>query len=106
MHVASSQIVCLWLSVKVISGSTALFESRIIDCSQEETFGNLLSRLSSQRVGKCGFFFLPATQVYFVIKLARATKHQVVKPEYQEGQEWLHGDGLNKARLVHKTRSL
>ena len=77
MRVASSQIVCLWLSVKVISGSTALFESRIIDCSQEETFGNLLSRLSSQRVGKCGFFFLPATQVYFVIKLAQATKHQV-----------------------------
>ena len=25
------------------------------------------------------------------------------KPEYQEGQEWLHGDGLNKARLVQKT---
>ena len=24
-------------------------------------------------------------------------------PEYQEGQEWLHRDGLNKERLVHKT---
>ena len=62
------------------------FGSRITNCSQEEAFGNLLSRLAdrgSQVLGELGwscdffFFFLPATRVYFVIKLARATKHYV-----------------------------
>ena len=61
-----------------------LFGSRIINCSQEEAFGNLLSRLAdqgSQVLGESGWscdlfflFFLPATQVYFVIKLAQTTK--------------------------------
>ena len=45
MHVALSQMARLWLSVKVVSGCTVLFGSRIINCSQEETLGNLLSRL-------------------------------------------------------------
>ena len=62
MHMASSQIARLWLSVKVVSGCTVLFMSRIINCSQEETFGNLLSRLeedkfSGSRVGHVTFFF-------------------------------------------------
>ena len=70
----------LWLSVKVVSGCTVLFGSRIINCSQEEAFGNLLSRLADrggQVLGEFGrscdflsFCFLPATWVYFVIKLA------------------------------------
>ena len=61
-----------------------LFGSKIINCSQEEAFGNLLSRLADQGgqvLGEsgwsCDFFFLPATRVYFVIKLARATKAKI-----------------------------
>ena len=84
MQVASPQMAHLWLSVKIVSGYTVLFGYRIINCSQEEAFGNLLSRLADRRsqvLGKsgwsCDFFFLPATQVYFVIKLALATKHYV-----------------------------
>ena len=65
MHVALPQIAHLWLSVKVVSGCTVLFGSRIINCSQVETFGNLLSRLAD-RGGQvlresgwsCDFFFL------------------------------------------------
>ena len=83
MHVASPQMACLWLNVKVVSGYTVLLGSRIINCSQEETFGILLSRLADrggQVLGESGwscdfyFYFLLATRVYFVIKLARATK--------------------------------
>ena len=80
MHVALPQIAHLWLSVKVVSGCTVLFGSRIINCSQEETFGNLLSSLADQGgqvLGESGWscdffflFFLPASRVYFVIKLA------------------------------------
>ena len=64
----------LWLSVEVVSGCTVLFGSRIINCSQEEAFSNLLSRLEEDTFSESDFFFL-ATRVYFV--LARATKHQV-----------------------------
>ena len=39
----------LWLSVKVVSGSTVKYGSRIINCSPEETFGNLLSRLEEEK---------------------------------------------------------
>jgi len=39
----------LWLSVKVVSGCTVLFGSRIINCSHEEAFGNLLSRLEEEK---------------------------------------------------------
>ena len=67
---------CVWLSVEVVSGCTVLFGSRIINCSQEEAFSNLLSRLEEDTFPESDFFF-PATQVYFVIKLAQATKHQV-----------------------------
>ena len=70
----------LWLSVEVVSGRTVLFRYRVINCSQEEAFSNLLSRLEEDKFSESVFFFfffLPATQVYFVIKLARATKHQV-----------------------------
>ena len=51
MHVASSQMarLNLWLSVKVVSGCTVLFGSRIINCSQEETVGHLLSRLEEDK---------------------------------------------------------
>ena len=51
-----------------------LFESRIINCSQEETLGNLLSRLeedkSGSRVGHVTVLkkILSATSVYFVIE--------------------------------------
>ena len=68
---------CLWLSVEVVSGCTVLFASRIINCSQEETFGNFLSRLEEDKFSESDFFFLLATQVFFVIELAQATKHQV-----------------------------
>ena len=39
----------LWLSIKVVSRCTVLFGSRINNCSQEETFGNLLSRLEEDK---------------------------------------------------------
>ena len=38
----------LMLNVKVISGCTVLLGSVIINCSQEEAFGNLLSRLADR----------------------------------------------------------
>ena len=78
---ASSQMARLWLSMEVVSGCTVLFGSRIINCFQEDTFGNFLSRLEEDKFSESDFlflFFYRATQVYFVIKLARATKHQVV----------------------------
>ena len=56
MHVALSQIACLWLSVKVVSGCTVLFGSRIINCSKEETFGNLLSRLEEDKFSGSDLF--------------------------------------------------
>ena len=64
MHIASPQMAHLWLSMKVVSGCTVFFGSRITNCSQEEAFGNLLSRLAdrgSQVLGElgwsCDFFF-------------------------------------------------
>ena len=55
-----------------------LFGSRIINCSKEVTSGNLLSRLEEGKFSESVlFFFLLATQLYFVIKLAQATKHQL-----------------------------
>ena len=67
-----------------------LFGSKIVSCSQEETFGSLISMNSSQLhlVAMLVVFsvhfstlvsencFLPATWVSFVIKLARATEYQ------------------------------
>ena len=47
----------LWLSVEVVSGCTVLFGSRIINCSQEEAFGNLLSRLEEDKFSESAFFF-------------------------------------------------
>ena len=58
-----------------------LFGSRIINYSQEETLGNLLSRLEEDKseswVGHATSYFLFFTghPGYFGIKLARATKH-------------------------------
>ena len=52
---------------EVVSGCTVLFGSRIINCSQEETFANLLSRLEEDKfsesrkrkkiIGHVTFFF-------------------------------------------------
>ena len=42
----------LWLSVEVVSGCTVLLESRIINCSQEEAFSNLLSRLEEDKLSE------------------------------------------------------
>ena len=39
----------LWLGVKVVCGSRVLFGSKIVNCSKEETFGNLISRSSFRR---------------------------------------------------------
>ena len=39
---------CLWLAVKVISGSKTLFGSKIIQCYADESFGHLLSRLEGE----------------------------------------------------------
>ena len=47
----------LWLSVEVVSGCTVLFGSRIINCSQEEAFSNLLSRLEEDKFSESDFFF-------------------------------------------------
>ena len=55
---ASSQMARLWLSVEVVSGCTVLFGSRIINCYQEETFGNLLSRLEEDKFSDSDFLFL------------------------------------------------
>ena len=58
-----------WLSMEVVSSFTVLLRSRIINYSQEETFGNLLSRLEEDKFSERDFFFLlflPATRVYFV----------------------------------------
>ena len=60
----------LWFSVEVVSGCTVLLGSRIINCSQEKAFSNLLSRLEEGKFSESDFFFfffLPATRVYFVI---------------------------------------
>ena len=38
----------LWLAVKVLSGPKMLFGSKIIQCSVEESFGHLLSRLEGE----------------------------------------------------------
>ena len=46
----------LWLSVEVISGCTVLLGSRIINCSQEEAFSNLLSRLEEDKFSESDFF--------------------------------------------------
>ena len=76
-HVASSQMAHLLLTVEFVSGCTVVFGSRIINYSQEEAFSNLFSRLEKDKFSESAFFFLPATRVYFVIKLVQATKHQV-----------------------------
>ena len=59
---ALSWMAHLWLSVKVVSGCTVLFGSRTINCSQEETLGNLLSRLEEDKFLEsgwpCSLFFL------------------------------------------------
>ena len=47
----------LWLSVEVVSGCTVLFGSRIINCSQEEAFSNLLSRFEEDKFSESDFFF-------------------------------------------------
>ena len=57
-HEASSQMARLWLSMEVVSGCTVLFGSRIINCSQEETFGNLLSRLEEDKFSESDFLFI------------------------------------------------
>ena len=76
----------LWLGVKVVCGSRVLFGSKIVNCSKEETFGNLISRIqeeqfSERRVKRFGhvdfFFFFTSHPGLFCDKLARATKHPV-----------------------------
>ena len=64
VHVASPQMARLWLSVKVVSGCTVLFGSRIIHCFQEElSFWQFivkiswLRRSSSWRVGLVMWLF-------------------------------------------------
>ena len=71
----------LWLSVEAVSGCAVLFGSRIINCSQEGKFSesDFIVKIRGGQILRewLFFFFLLATRVYFVIKLARATKHQV-----------------------------
>ena len=67
-NISLPQMAHLWLSMKVVSGCTVLFGSRTINYSQEEAFGNLLSRLATctcrggQVLGEsgwsCDFFLL------------------------------------------------
>ena len=70
VHVASPQMAHLWLGAKAVSDCTVFFMSRIINCSQEEAFGNLLSRLADQGSQvlresgwSCDSFFFP----FFVV---------------------------------------
>ena len=70
----STHMARLWLSVEVVSGCTVLFGARIINCSQEEFFVKVRG---GQVLREWLFFFIPATWVYFMSKLAWATKHQV-----------------------------
>ena len=77
----------LWLGVKVVCGSRVLFGSKIVNCSKEETFGNLISRIqeeqfSERRVKRFGhvtffIYFFTGHPGLFCDKLARATKHPV-----------------------------
>ena len=46
---AAPEALTLWLAVKVVSGSKVLFGSKIISCSEVESFGGLLSRLEEER---------------------------------------------------------
>ena len=57
VHVALSLMAHLWLSVEVVSGCTVLLGSRIITCSQEETFGNFFSKLEEDKFSESDFFF-------------------------------------------------
>ena len=58
----------LWLSVEVVSGRTVLFGYRVINCSQEEAFSNLLSRLEEDKFSESVFFFF-----FFFYRLPRFT---------------------------------
>ena len=46
---ASCSSAVLWLAIKVVSGAKVLFGSKIVSCSVEESFGELLSRLEGER---------------------------------------------------------
>ena len=46
---AAAETQCLSLAVKVVSGCKVLFGSKIISCSEQESFGGLLSRLEEER---------------------------------------------------------
>ena len=59
MHEALSQMAHLWLNVEFVSGCTVLFGSRIINCSQEATSGNLLSRLEEDKFSESDLFSFP-----------------------------------------------
>jgi hypothetical protein len=39
----------LWLAVKVIMGSKVLFGLRIVQCEEEQSFGQLLSQLGGEQ---------------------------------------------------------
>ena len=68
---AETQCLCtLWLAVKVVSGCKVLFGSKIISCSEQESFGGLLSRLEEERFAQ--------TQVLKIfIQDAKGHNHEV-----------------------------
>ena len=87
-HKAKEKAGRLQLSMKVVACSRVLFGLKIVNCSEEETFGNLISRLEEEhfferRVEKVNIkddkhrhegyliFLLLGTQIYIVIKLAQ-----------------------------------
>ena len=58
----------LWLAVKVVSGSRVLFGSKIINCLEYESFGQLLSRLENESFAE--------RQVQGIIITELGTSHQ------------------------------
>ena len=67
---AAAETQCLWLAVKVVSGCKVLFGSKIISCSEQESFGGLLSRLEEERFAQ--------TQVLKIfIQDAKGHNHEV-----------------------------
>ena len=63
----------LWLAVKVVSGSRVLFGSKIVNCLEYESFGQLLSRLENESLENESF---AERQVQGIIITELGTSHQ------------------------------
>ena len=75
VHMALSQMACLWLSVKVVSGCTVTSGTESLTVPRRNFWQPIAKIRGGQALGEWCFFYLPATRVCFVTKLARATEH-------------------------------